>query len=402
MKVTKAILLVILVVFGGACTRKNNKSLENTEPNCNIITITESAIKLNNINSSKVEKATLQIPLETSGEIKLNENKSYKINTLFSGLVVEENSILGSTVNAGHKLASIQNPEIAKIQAQFIHEFHLVDIAIKQADTRLKLMSETLKREKKLFEEGISPKKDFFQAQTEYELALNELKAQQDHKNHLYSEARSLLGAYGINSSVLDSGQVSNNIPIIAPRSGILVAKNISAGSVVTPNTLIYEIADMSEVWLDLNIYIEDLSKIKTGQRVDFTTPAYPDKKFTGQISFIQSISISPNSIYIARATLNNPNLFLKPGITGKAVIEMDQTENNLVLPEICVQQYGKEYFVFEDLGNGKYLKHTIEPGQKIGSQYLIKTGIKPEMKIINNGSYLLKAEMLKGTIEED
>ena len=402
MRIIRVIFCLGFILFLIACGSKNPKTVESTESNCNIITITESAIKANNIVSSGVESRTLKIPLETSGEIKLNENKSYKITTMFSGLVIEENTILGSPINPGQKLASIQNPEIAKIQAGFIHDFHLVDIAIKQAEARLALAKESYNREKKLFEEGISPKKDFYQAQTDYTLAQNTLDSERDHKNHLYSEARSLLGAYGIHSSILDSGSVSNNIPIIAPRAGLLVSKNISAGSVVPAGTLIYEISDLSEVWLDLNIYIEDLNKIKVGQRVDFMTDAYPDKIFTGIISFIQSISISPNSIYVARVTLANPGLLLKPGITGKAVIEMDASENNLVVPENCVQQFGKEYFVFEDLGQGKYQKHTIEPGQKIGSYYLIKSGIKPEMKIVSNGSYLLKAEILKGTIEEE
>jgi cobalt-zinc-cadmium efflux system membrane fusion protein len=402
MKIRYLIICFAFILSFSSCTRKNLKEPKNTEANCNIITIADSAIKANNIVSTSVESRTLKIPLETSGEIKLNENKTYKITTMFSGLVIEENTILGSSISAGQKLASIQNPEIAKIQAGFIHEFHLVDIAIKQAEARLSLAKENFNREKKLFEEGISPKKDFYQTQMEYTLALNTLESERDHKNHLYSEAHSLLGAYGIHSSILDSGFVSNNIPIIAPRSGLLITKNISSGSVVPANTLIYEISDLSEVWLDLNIYIEDLSKIKVGQRVDFMTNAYPDKIFSGQISFIQSISISPNSIYVARVTLTNPGLLLKPGITGKALIEMDPSENNLVVPENSVQQYGKEFFVFQDLGQGKYQKHTIEPGQKIGSYYLIKSGIEPEMKIVSNGSYLLKAEMLKGTIEEE
>jgi len=402
MKIIRVIFCLSFILSLNACGSKNPKNAVTAESNCNIVTIAEPTITENNIISTGVESRTLKIPLETSGEIKLNENKTYKITTMFSGLVVEENTILGSAIRAGQKLASIQNPEIAKIQAGFIHEFHLVDIAIKQAEAQLDLARETYNREKKLFEEGISPKKDFYQAQTDYTLAQNTLDSERDHKNHLYSEARSLLGAYGINSSILESGSVSNNIPIIAPRSGLLITKNISSGSVVPANTLIYEISDLSEVWLDLNIYIEDLSKIKVGQKVDFTTNAYPNKNFTGLISFIQSISISPNSIYVARVTLTNPSLLLKPGITGKAVIEMDPSENNLVVPENSVQQYGKEYFVFEDLGQGKYQKHTIEPGQKIGSYYLIKSGIKPEMKIVSNGSYLLKAEMLKGTIEEE
>lgn len=402
MKIIKFILCLGFILILNSCSLKNPKTSVNTEVNCNIITIAKSTITENNITSSPVKNKILKIPLETSGAIKLNENTSYKITTMFSGLVIEENTILGSAIRAGQKLASIQNPEIAKIQASFLHEFHLVDIAIKQAEAQMALAKENYNREKKLFEEGISPKKDFFQAQTDYTLAQNTLDSERDHKNHLYGEARSLLGAYGINSSILDSGSVSNNIPIIAPRAGLLINKNISTGSVVESGTLIYEIADLSDVWLDLNIYIEDLNKIKLGQRVDFMTNAYPDKIFSGQVSFIQSISISPNSIYVARVTLSNPGLALKPGITGKALIEMVPSDNNLAVPENSVQQYGKEYFVFEDLGQGNYQKHTIEPGQKFGSYYLVKSGIKPDMKIVNNGSYLLKAEMLKGTTEEE
>jgi cobalt-zinc-cadmium efflux system membrane fusion protein len=402
MKMRRLIISFLIILSASACSLKSPKTPENTSPNCNIITITESAIKASGIKTTKVQRTTLKIPLETSAEVKLNENKSYKIISMFSGLVIEENTNLGQAINSGEKLAVIQNPEIAKIQAGFIHDFHLVDISIKQSQAKLALAKENLNREKKLFSEGISPQKDLMQAQTEYTLALNELKAEEDHKSHLYSEARSLLGAYGINSSVLESGVVSNNIPIIAPRSGLLIVKNISSGTVVPQNTLMYEIADLSELWLDLNIYIEDLSKIKLGQKVEFNTSAFPNEKFYGVISFIQAISISPNSIYIARVNLKNQNLKLKPGITGKAIIELDPRIDNLIVAESSVQQYGKEYFVFEDLGSGKFKKHTIEPGQKIGNYWIIKSGLNEGMNIVSNGSHLLKAEILKGSIEED
>ncbi len=367
-----------------------------------IISLDPSVIAANKIKTIKVRLKTLKIPLVTTAVVKLNDDAVFKISSMISGRVVKDSLKLGDIVKEGTILTYIENPEIAKIQTNYIHELHQNEIDIMQAQTRLDLANDTLAREKKLVEEGISPRKDYIQAEANMTLADSDLKAQKHHKEHLISEAKVYLGTYGLNVSNLNPSYISTRIPIIAPASGIVIKKNISSGAIIATDTILYEIADLSVLWLDLNIYSDDLDKIKPGQTVEFQTNSYPDKQFKGQVNYIQPNSISNVATFTARVFINNENLLLKPGMLGKAIIEQNQTETKIFVPNDCIQKYGKEYFVFEALDKNRFEKKTISLGGDVPGGHLINSGIDNGAILVSNGSFLLKAELLKGLFEDE
>jgi cobalt-zinc-cadmium efflux system membrane fusion protein len=386
--------LCVLVLSSCSFFIKNEKSIQREDPE--IIKLSSSAIKTNKINYVTAKVKSLKIPIESTATLRINENSLFKANSIIMGLVIQDNVNLGDKVYQGETLALIQNPEIAKLQSTYVHEFHLNEVETEQANTRLSLALENLEREKKLFEEGISPKKDYIQAEADYRIASSELTGKVTHKKHLNSESRALLSAYNLNPRNVKSGIINANLPITAARSGIVIKKNISLGSLVNPDTVMYEIADLSELWLDINIHPKSIDKVKIGQKVTFKTAVYPDKKFNGIISYIQQVSFTNTGIYVARAILDNPSGILLPGLVGEALIETNQAETKVCLPDSCIQQYGKEFFVFEKLSKNRFRKRTVELGSFINDAYLINSGVEANMKIVSEGSFLLKAELLK------
>ncbi len=401
MKKLSPIIYLLVLLCVSSCSL-NKKEANETAADSELISISDQAIKANKITTIKIGSKTLKVPLVSTGQLKLNEDTVYKVSSMISGRVVEDFVKLGDSVYRGQTLAQIENPEIAKIQTNYIHDLHQSDIEIMQAKTRLDLASITLAREKKLYSEGISPKKDYLQAQADASIASSELSIKEHHKEHLLSEAKALLEAYGLEFNDLKPSGVTTNTSITAIRSGVITKKNITVGAIVNPELELYEIADLSKLWLDINIYSGDISKIKKNQVINFKTDSYPDTIFSGHIDYIQTSSINSSGTYIARAFVDNSKFLLKPGMFGEVIIEQDESSTKVFVPDECIQKYGKEYFAFEAIDKNHFRKRTIDLGSKVKGGHMINSGVEERATLVSKGSFLLKAELLKSSFAEE
>ncbi|MEZ4575901.1 MAG: efflux RND transporter periplasmic adaptor subunit [Vampirovibrionales bacterium] len=222
-----------------------------------------------------------------------------------------------------------------------------------------------------------------------------------EHTTHIRSEAKALLSAYGVNTASIHSEKIYSGSPVIAPKSGVVLEKNITLGSIVTPQTVMYTLANLNRVWLDLTVYAKDYAKIRPGAVVRFTLDSLPNQTFTGTINYLPPQAVPSGQTFIARAFLNNANHVFKPGMFVSAHIETPLSETLPFIPTQAVQRYQNGTFVFEVLSPGVFRKQTVVLGQKVGDGYVVKEGLEIGKKIVTQGSFTLKAEMLKGEFEE-
>jgi multidrug efflux pump subunit AcrA (membrane-fusion protein) len=155
-------------------------------------------------------------------------------------------------------------------------------------------------------------------------------------------------------------------------------------------------VADLSDIWLDITIYDKDLAQVKIGQNATFVSDSLGGRKFDGKISYIQPLAGDSSRTFLARAVLPNRQMALKPGMFGTAIIHTHRKEYLPYVADSSVQRYGKEIFVFEDMGGGKFAKRPIELGERLLDGYLIKSGLRSGAPLVNSGSLTLKAEFLK------
>lgn len=389
-----------ITLAGCGQKEKEMAVVENAPPDT--IQLTLKAIQKSGIQALIVQNRSSSSQLITVGEVKANENKVFHISPLVGGRVVRENSLLGDAVGRGQTLAVIQNTEVAKAQASYIHELHQNEIDIQQAKTRLSLAQKNLERERRLLTDGISPRKDYQQAEFEATLAQSELEGQKEHAVHIKSEARALLGTYGVRPASPHSEQITNVSPVTAPRSGLITKKNVTLGDMVTPQTIMYEVADLSQVWLDVTVYPKDLNHVRMGQTVTFTTDSLPKRVFIGRINYISPSVQETSQTYAARAYLDNTAGLLKPGMFGQVNVKQPTRQSQPFVPEAAVQKYGRETFVFIPLDNHRFRKQTVELGSKVSDGYLVNNGLQSGEKVVVQGSFTLKAEMLKSQFAEE
>lgn len=395
-------LLLILILIGG-CSREKEADQAEEKHLSTLVKISPKAIKNAGIQIITVQEKSAGAELTTIAEVRADENKVFHINPPIAGRIIQESVLLGDHIKQGQTVAVLQNLEVAKVNAEFIHQLHQNEIEIHQAKIKLGFAQKNLEREKRLLAEGITSKKDYIQAETDYELAIATFEGLKEHTIHIKSEAKALLNAYGTHLGNIHSERVNTNSALISPRSGIITKKNVVIGDMVNPEETLYEVADLNYVWLDITLYPKDIKLVKLGQKVTFMSDAVPGKLYTGIVNYLQPGVLETSQTFIARTFLKNSNLSLKPGLLGSANIQIEPQEPHIFIPKAAIQSYGKEKFVFLVTKDGSFQKQTVSLKEKVSDGYLVESGVYVGDKIVGKGSFTLKAEMLKSQfIEED
>ncbi|MBX9723004.1 MAG: efflux RND transporter periplasmic adaptor subunit, partial [Candidatus Obscuribacterales bacterium] len=323
-----------------ACSKDVPKQVEKTEAkteDSDIVTLPPDAFAKIGIKTIRIESRFVQDDIITTGQIQPDENRVFHINSLAPGRVIEDKVILGDLIRQGQTLAIIENLEVAKIYADFIRRFHENDVDIKDAETKLALAKSSLARTQQLYDENIAPQKTLIQCQTEFTLANRAVEALKEKSTHIEEEARSLLSAYGVILHNIRSEKIQTTSPITAPRNGVITKKTITVGDIVAVQQILYEVADLSQVWLDIAIYDKDLPRVKEGQIATFVSDSLPRKSFSGPISYIRPSTGDTTRTFLARVILKNPGLLLKPGMFGQVTIQKPATESEIFIPAEAV-----------------------------------------------------------------
>jgi cobalt-zinc-cadmium efflux system membrane fusion protein len=381
------------ILFTG-CGKKEDDTTQS-----NIITLSQKAIEKAELQSDMVKEKEVESSITTTAQVKSNEDSRYVLSSLVAGKLVKDNAKLGDYVKAGQVLALVQNPEVVKISSTAIRDLHENNIAIRQAQNKYNLAKANYTREVKLYSDGISPQRDLLQAKTDMLLAKDDVTNLQRRSQDIKNEANSLLNIYGTSSNF---NSLASSSPIKAISSGVITKKNVTVGAIVTTDEVLYEIQDLSNLWLDITLYSNNINKVQKGQLVQFTSDSIQGKVFEGKVDYIQPISDDLSQTFIARVFLDNSLGLLKPGMFGNAVIKSDVKEKKAFLPEEAVQTYGKETFVFLNLGDNKFKKTPVELGEKVQGGYYVNSGVQAGDIIVTQGSFTLKAEMLKSEFEEE
>lgn len=267
-KLKQLIALVLPVLCVAACTKKTPELVQESakKPEASdLVKLSPEAFAKIGIKTTRAEPRIVHDDIVTTGQIQSDENRVFHINSLAPGRVIEDKVVLGDLIKQGQTLAIIENLEVARIYADFIRRYHENEVEIKDAETKLSLAKNNLDRTQQLYDENIAAQKALIQAQTDNTLATRAVEALKEKGTHIEEEARSLLSAYGVSLHNIQSEKLQTTSPIAAPRGGVVTKKNVTVGDVIAVQQTLYEVADLSQVWLDITIYDKDLGRVKQG-----------------------------------------------------------------------------------------------------------------------------------------
>ena len=198
-------------------------------------------------------------------------------------------------------------------------------------------------------------------------------------------------------ASIEQSGEVTPLIDIRANSSGIVVSKNVNQGDYVNTGTVLFQIANLTQIWAMFDAYESDLPFLKNGDKVEYTLQALPGKTFTGRISFINPILDPATRTARIRVETANPRMELKPEMYANAMIKasLKQYNNEFVIPKSAVLWTGKRSIVYvkqQGTETPAFMLREIELGPSLGDSYVVLSGIENGEEIVTNGAFTIDA----------
>ena len=203
-------------------------------------------------------------------------------------------------------------------------------------------------------------------------------------------------------NELIKRGKPFRTVKIKSPFSGAVTMKMVEEGHYVKRGSTIMEIADLSKVWLIMDIYEKDLPFIKTGQEVFVTLPYDPKAQFTGTIDYLFPVLDKKTRSVKARVVLHNPEERLKVNMLANAKISSVLGGNVLVVPSEAVIRTGERELVIMDNGDNTFTPREVKLGYYFDDVYEITGGLSEGDKIVTSAQFLIDSESkLKEAIQK-
>ena len=250
---------------------------------------------------------------------------------------------------------------------------------------------------------------DLVSAQQEYLLAL---KSREQFKSSpiqsisqggegLVASARQRLKLMGVKdeqiAALVKAGEPNIRLPIYTPLSGIVIDKVVQQGQYVNIGDTLFNIADLSTVWVEVEVYENEFPNIKIGQMVDLLSQSYPGKTFRGRVTFIYPFLDPKTRTVKVRVEIPNPGLRLKPDMFVNAKVKVP-LGSSIVVPVSAVMDTGPRQVVWVEMKPGMFEPRDVRVGVREGDNIQILSGLKAGEKVASSGGYLIDSEaQLKG-----
>jgi len=198
-------------------------------------------------------------------------------------------------------------------------------------------------------------------------------------------------------SEIESKGEVQNSIGIFSNTKGVIVAKKVNKGDYVSQGTVLFQIADLSSIWILFDAYESDIPYLRTGQQISFTLQALPGENFNGRIAFMDPVVDPVTRVAKVRVEAANRSGSLKPGMfaTGMARAKPEGNGDNLVIPRSAVLWTGKRSIVYVKLTDNEepvFKMREIELGPQLAGGYIVKEGLMEGEEIVTNGTFSIDA----------
>jgi cobalt-zinc-cadmium efflux system membrane fusion protein len=319
--------------------------------------------------------------------------------SLVPGRVEKSFVQLGDIVKQGQRLAFVRSDDIAQIEADLLKQVLDFEADIQQARFQLALCEKIYGRHKQLFSEGISARADLDSAESEFQKAQVALETLKEKRNALITIARERLRLYGVEKDELDkvlaTKRIDDDFYIEAPRAGIITERNADIGQLIDNSHNIFVVTDLSQVWLTAQAFEKDIHFIKKGQKVKVTVNSYPDKVFPGKVDYTGVMLDTDTRTMPVRATVQNPQIVLKPEMFANMRVEIGETEA-LSIPFESVRKTGEATIAYVVRGKNSFEERKIEVGRRLGDSVEILKGLRPGETVVAHGSLQLQGQMLK------
>lgn len=334
--------------------------------------LTDAQVSHNNIEVLAAGPATIKATLQLQGEIKRNADKTVQIVPRVGGIVEQVSANAGDNVRKGQILATIASESVAALRSDLLAAQKIAALARK-----------TYSREKQLWEAQISAEQDYLQAQHDLQEAeINTARVQA--KLDLIGAGSTGQGHYAIRS----------------PIDGVITKKQISQGQVVSGADDIFEVADLSTVWVEIPVYSKDINIVKPGQQVTVQATAF-EAQATGTITYVSALVGEQSRTATARVVLNNQAHTWLPGLPVNVLLVADKVDVPIAVSTEGIQTLGDWHVVFGRYGS-YFEARPLVLGRRDERYVEVLEGLRAGELYAAGNSFLIKADIGKAGASHD
>ena len=190
-----------------------------------------------------------------------------------------------------------------------------------------------------------------------------------------------------------ETREIKKKIHIHSPFNGTVLKIGARQGQYVTPQTEIYMLADLNQVWVFADIYENEIPWVKEGDKVEMTIASVPGRTFSGEVSYIYPYSEAKTRTTKVRIVFDNADLLLRPGMFSEVSIFSDTRDNSIVVPsESIVRSGGKpQVFIVRDLG--KFEPREVTLGVESDGRIEVISGVSEGEEVVTSAQFLVDSE---------
>ena len=337
--------------------------------------------KIAGLEFARAQRREVSHSISCNAEVIYDGNRYARLVSRAEGVVSQVIKDLGDPVATGDVLAVVDSAELGTAKAEYL-----------QAQTRVSLWARNYKREQVLFKKMVSTERELLEAETQ--LAESRI---------FQSSSAQRLKNLGISETAITEFEknqdISSLLKLTAPFSGTIVERAAVVGEVVGTTKQLFAIADTSRMWAIIDVYEADLEHVSLGQSVLITAQGSRSAPREGIITWISAYVDQDTRTLKARIELANPDGKLRAGMFSSALINVWGPAPAIVVPKSAVQWEGCCNVVFVKISNVQFEPRKIRLGFDTGPWRVVETGLVGGEQVVTTGSFLLKTELLKGSI---
>ena len=317
------------------------------------VTIQNMGVRLGRIKRKPLVKS-----IRTVGNITFDETRIYTVTSKFSGWIEELHvDFIGKKVKKGQPLFDIYSPELVTAQEELL-------LALQQQES----------------------------------LKASPYPSIREGAQRLLEASRTRLKYWDLSEKQLqqieETRKVRKTLTIYSPASGVIIKKHAFQGHHVIVGAHQYEIADLSNVWVDVEVYEHELPYIRQGMPAEMELSYIPGKRFAGQVLYVYPFLTAKTRTARLRLNFANPDYQLKPDMYANIYLESTISESSLVVPQEAVIDSGVRKVVFVALGKGKYQARDVVIGAEGNdNEFQVLEGLNENEEIVLSAQFMLDSE---------
>ena len=322
----------------------------------NQLKISTDKIQKLGVRTEAAQLRNLDKTLRAAGRIEPDERRLYTIAPKFEGYVERLHvNVTGQAVSKGQALFEVYSPELVSAQREYA-------IAVQGVDSLKDAASETQSGMKQLAQATLLRLKNW------------DISAEQI-------------------ASMAKSGTTQRTLTFRSPANGIVMEKKAIQGMRFMPGEMLYQVVDLSSVWVIADVFEQDIGLVKNGAKVKVKINAYPDKEFAGTVTYVYPTLKAETRTVPIRVELANPGLLLKPSMFAQVEMSVGARASVVTVPNSAVIDSGTRQIVLISHGEGRFEPREVKLGGRSDANVEVISGVKEGDLVVVAANFLIDAE---------